>query len=51
MVRASLELRDGDADWWQGVQDAITNLTGPIAARLTGMNACAQAEIDEALRS
>ena len=49
-TREALELRDGGTRiGGKDVQDAITNLRGPIAARLTRMNACAQAEIDEAL--
>ena len=49
-TREALELRDGGARiGGKDVKNAIANLTGPIATCLTGMDACAQVQIDNAL--
>jgi enolase len=47
----AVELRDGDADRYQGkgVRRAVENVNLAIAEALTGMDASAQREIDEAM--
>jgi enolase len=47
----ALELRDGDPKRYlgKGVQKAVKNVNGPIRARLDGMDATQQAEIDRTL--
>jgi enolase len=47
----AVELRDGGAQWGgKGVGRAVENVIGEIAARVTGMDAAAQAAVDSALR-
>jgi len=47
----ALELRDGDKSRYmgKGVQKAVANVNGPIAAALVGMNALDQVAIDETM--
>src|SRR5579863_902875 len=50
-VHEALELRDGDPARFggKGVQKAVANVNGPIAQRLAGFDASAQARLDQTL--
>jgi enolase len=47
----AVELRDGGEGWGgKGVSQAVANVNGEIARRVTGMDAAEQAAVDQALR-
>jgi enolase len=47
----AVELRDGGETWGgKGVSQAVANVNGEIAKRVTGMDAAGQAAVDQALR-